>query len=226
VKHDEIWHLLPWFVNGRLLTESQAEVDAHLRTCLNCRAEVKLQMQIRDATGHEKSRDSSAEEGFDRLWARIAKHESLPVAGPATCGREKLSARAWRTPQRPAQSPVLRWLIAAVIVEAVGLVTLAAMRTHAVPVSAPALYQTLSSAAPEVRAGSIRAVFSGDLALHDLQSLLSRAQLRIVDGPTDAGVYTLASDDTHRVESTLADLRRNAAVRFAEPIGDAGASSP
>jgi len=218
--------MLPWFVNGRLLTESQAEVDSHLRTCLNCRAEVELQMQVRDATGREKSRDSSAQEGFDRLWARIAKHESLPVAEPAASRREKLSARASRAPKRPAQSPVLRWLIAAVILEGVGLVTLAALRPHALPVSAPALYQTLSSAAPVVHAGSIRAVFSGDLALHDLQSLLSRAQLRIVDGPTEAGVYTLASDDTHRIESTLADLRRNAAVRFAEPIGDAGTSRP
>jgi hypothetical protein len=63
-------------------------------------------------------------------------------------------------------------------------------------------------------------VFNSEVTLRDLQSLLARLQLRIVDGPTEAGVYTLAIEDAHRsVDATLADLRGNMFVRFAEPIG-------
>ena len=62
----------------------------------------------------------------------------------------------------------------------------------------------------------IRAVFSPTITLVELQTILDEAQLRIVSGPTEAGVYSLASNSTCPVRESLALLRRHSAVRFAE----------
>jgi hypothetical protein len=50
----------------------------------------------------------------------------------------------------------------------------------------------------------------------ELQAILDEAQLRIVAGPTEAGVYSLARNSERSVNSSLALLRRHADVRFAE----------
>ena len=62
----------------------------------------------------------------------------------------------------------------------------------------------------------VRAVFSPSITLVELQSILDEAQLKIVSGPTEAGVYSLASKSTLPPRSSLALLRRHPVVRFAE----------
>ncbi|MEA3197038.1 MAG: hypothetical protein QOF32_1090, partial [Gammaproteobacteria bacterium] len=62
----------------------------------------------------------------------------------------------------------------------------------------------------------IRAVFSPTITLVELQAILDEAQLRIVSGPTEAGVYSLAANSSRPVISSLALLRGHTKVRFAE----------
>ena len=113
----------------------------------------------------------------------------------------------------------MRWLVAAVVLEGIGLATLSAM-TWSNTQGLSADYRTLSTPESPLSTGQIRAVFSPDLKLRELQGLLSTSKLSVVGGPTEAGVYTLALDDTGAsVDSALARLRGNASVRFAEPIG-------
>jgi hypothetical protein len=50
----------------------------------------------------------------------------------------------------------------------------------------------------------------------ELQAILDEAQLRIVSGPTEAGVYSLAANSDRPVTDSLSLLRRHASVRFAE----------
>jgi hypothetical protein len=50
----------------------------------------------------------------------------------------------------------------------------------------------------------------------ELQSILDDAQLRIISGPTEAGVYSLAATSERPVTVSLSQLRRHASVRFAE----------
>ena len=200
--HDDIWHQLPWFVNGRLRAEARDAVQLHLADCAHCRAEVEQQERVRAAIVREEPERASAQESFEQLWSRIS------AAAPPK-----------DAPRRTARRHLVRWLAAAVVIEAIGLGTLTLTDIPTLR-RAPPVYQTLSNPAPQHGAPSIRAVFVSEVTLRDLQSLLARLQLRIVDGPTEAGVYTLAVDDAHRsVEATLADLRGNMFVRFAEPIG-------
>ncbi len=60
-------------------------------------------------------------------------------------------------------------------------------------------YRTLSAQDRHcLRAGKSASVFAPDLKLAELQSLLSSSKLSVVGGPTEAGVYTLALEDSER----------------------------
>jgi hypothetical protein len=122
---------------------------------------------------------------------------------------------------------MLKWLVAAVVVEGIGLVALGAMTWNgSAALSASADYRTLSTPAAQLAGGQIRAVFASELSLGNLQALLSGSRLSVIGGPTEAGVFTLALDDeTGSVDAALAGLRRNPAVRFAEPIDKPHTSS-
>ncbi len=77
-------------------------------------------------------------------------------------------------------------------------------------------YRTVTTSAAHAPGEVIRAVFSSNVTLEDLQSILDDARLRIVAGPTEAGVYSLARTSLRPVSVSLSLLREHAAVRFAE----------
>jgi len=62
----------------------------------------------------------------------------------------------------------------------------------------------------------IRAVFAPTITLVEMQAILEESGLRIISGPTEAGVYSLAAKSSRPVRSSLALLRRHPTVRFAE----------
>ncbi len=228
--HDDAWHALPFFVNGTLRGSTRADLDAHLALCAECRTEVAMQARVRDALVLEDERQETAQSSFDQLWERITDHHSVvegamgtgagAAADTGRGGGAVTVAPAAATARRRPASGMLKWLVAAVVVEGIGLVTLGAMTWNgSAGLSPNADYRTLSTPAAALAGGQIRAVFASDLALGNLQALLSISRLSIVGGPTEAGVYTLAlGDENGSVDAALTGLRQSAAVRFAEPI--------
>ena len=80
----------------------------------------------------------------------------------------------------------------------------------------PPDYYTVTTAAQRPPGEAIRAVFAPTITLDELQSILALSHLKIVAGPTEAGVYSLAPTSTLPVTSSLTILRRHHSVRFAE----------
>lgn len=136
----------------------------------------------------------------------------------------------WRGPT------AVRWLTAAVVFEALALgigawswrsaglegaaaepapARGAAVRQGAAP------YRTLATPAPRYGAGArVRVVFRSGLSLDQLQRLLQSVGAHIVDGPTDARVFTLgfAEPLSHGVlDARVAKLRADPDVLLAEP---------
>jgi hypothetical protein len=210
MKHDDVWHVLPFYVNGTLRGQARNDAEAHLASCAECRAELVTQTHVRDSIMREDGRQESAQASFEQLWDRILEDQAVAQAH---------SANASTTLRPRARSGnVMKWLVAAVIVEGIGLATLSAMSLNRSPSVSPD-YRTLSSQEAPLPAGQIRAVFSPELRLADLQGLLSSSKLSVVGGPSEAGVYTLALEDANAsVDNALAHLRGSASVRFAEPI--------
>jgi RNA polymerase sigma-70 factor (ECF subfamily) len=113
---------------------------------------------------------------------------------------------------------------AALAVLAIGLsIWGAASWMHGGATLSDAPYRTVTLPAPVMEGAVIRAVFAPSLALKERSALLDRAGLKIVAGPTEAGVYSLAPvsiADSARLESALRQLRAHPGVSFAEPIAE------
>ena len=183
-------------------------VEQHLADCGDCREEHAFQMRLHTAMSGvpraEPGADSAAAASLQRLWQRIDGEDAPPVV------------------RRRAGGLFARGLLAAVLIEAVGIAALSsALWTRDSPRSAAPLYQTLSAPVEGAARPTIRAVLAPTLTLGELQALLEQAQLQIVAGPGDAGVYSLAPLSARAAVATqpaLAQLRSHAGVRFAEPV--------
>jgi hypothetical protein len=208
--HQEISALLPWYVNGSIGEQERQRVDAHLIACADCRGDLVQERRIYAGMTAETAVEYMPAASLKRLQARLdGALGGAPENVPA-------DLRAVRKPGR--RSMAWQGLMAAsVAVMAVAISLLAAdrwmqLRAHA---SEP-VYYTVTSPAAHAQGEVIRAVFSPTITLVELQAILDAAQLRIIAGPTEAGVYSLAANSHRPVTSSLALLRGNPQVRFAE----------
>lgn len=216
----EAARLLPWYVNGTLSTEDVTRVEAHLRTCTTCSADVERQTKLQSLVRTPASVEYSPSAGLRKLMTRIDEFErEYPAAQP-----EVLAGRQ----RRPTPTRTVRWLAAAVVIQAIGLATIGASRFWPASGSGDApLYHTLTSApALPANAPRIRIVFEPSMTLSQLRDLLWAHRLTIVSGPSESGIYTLAlpsqGDDIER--AVLSGLRADSHVRFAEPISSSAAA--
>ena len=202
-EHDEVALLLPWHVNGTLSDAANARVEAHLAQCDVCTRDVSRERLIR---GRMQAIDTPVEylptASLHRFNARLDAAESTAAAARG----EPRSDRA-----------VLRTLAASVAAAACALGGWFAGRSEGPSgFFSSSTYRTVTTASARTPHEIIRAVFAPQVTLGDLQALLAQAELKIVAGPTEAGVYSLAATSSRPVDASLAILRRQAAVRFAE----------
>lgn len=209
--HREIWEMLPWALNGSASDAETQAVHEHLRQCADCRQAWEFEQRLHDALSRPQAMASDADESWLRLSARIDGAQSTP-----------LSARL-----RPSATNQVRWLAAAVIVEALALGVIVTSSWANRPERATVgVYQTLSRPEPARPLPTIRAVLAPEMTLDEFRRLLAETHLQVVAGPGDAGVWSLAPADDASVavtESALRELRGSAQVRFAEPINAAAA---
>jgi hypothetical protein len=209
--HEKIWDLIPWFVNGRLGMEDAAAVEAHLSACASCRDECELQARIHDAIRDESSVAFATEGSYRKLADRL--ESTGAVAGGGTRSRR-----------------VVMWMAAALAVESVALVAWGAWGWFG-PRAPEARYVTLSSdgsaVAPVSRGTLVRVVFAQAVALSDVENLLRATEARVIDGPTERGVYTIEMKGKDALSADrLRALRGSELVRFAEPVMVGASGAP
>ncbi|HEV2442150.1 MAG TPA: zf-HC2 domain-containing protein [Steroidobacteraceae bacterium] len=208
--------LIPWLVSGSLPAGAEPELREHLATCPACREDYEEQQRVREAMRAEGPLVFAAESSFQKLLARLQN----PAAG-----REPLAAADELAPPEALYAvrrtpPVVRWLAAAVIVQAFAI-GLGAWMWHSP--KPDARYATLTSGSPSYDSRArVRVLFKTDLSVGALQTLLQGAGAHIIDGPADGNVYTLGfappPGSSAALEKRVAALRANPAVLFAEPV--------
>jgi hypothetical protein len=220
--HRHTIETIPWLVNGRVTDDERRELDEHLRACAECRTELALQQRVRTAVANDNARiDYAPGASLQKLWTRIGNPEQPEqIERPV----EKLPVARSR-----AMPNMMKWLVAAVFVEAIGIALLAtAFVRNDTPSSAvnaaPPTYRTVTTTELVPASAALRVVFAPNFSIGDINALLRDQHLEIVNGPTTAGVYTLATvaspAEVHgNLPNVLANLRANPGVRFAEPIG-------
>jgi hypothetical protein len=223
--HQSATGLIPWYVNGTLDGAEAAKLGAHLDVCAPCRSDYEAQLRLFEAMQPQSTLVFAAEPSFRKLMARIGSGED---AGELASARAAAAAPvpvpvpvASRTSRAP--SRVARWLVAAVVVEGLGLGYGGWVLHTYTPNAAPA-YVTLTAPQPSYHdSARVRIVFRSSLSVQELGTILHKADAHIIDGPTDSNVYTLgfagATVTAGAAERQLAALRANADVLFAEPLG-------
>ena len=209
--HRHAWDLIPWVVAGSASDAERQLVEEHAALCADCRDELSFHRSLQNGIAGAAVPPHSPEPALRRLWARI--DEAEPASRPLLA----LGARrvGWN-----------RLLAAAVVVQAIGLAALLGMLWER---PRPADYQTLSqSLARTAPAASIRLVPAASLQLGELQALLARAGLQVVESSGDGAILGLAPRPgaSTPVGETLLRLRAEPGVLLAEPILDATTPRP
>jgi hypothetical protein len=209
-EHQEISALIPWYVNDTIDDRQRKRLEAHLSQCAACRSGLQLERQVHETMTVDPDVEYMAAPSLKRLQSRLDALE--------THGDVPVSAKRVRR-----EMPWRSLMAASVAVIAVALGLFAVVRRPQAP-PYPQNYYTVTSAVPRAPGEVIRAVFAPTVTLVELQTILDESQLRIVAGPTEAGVYSLAANSGRPVMTSLEILRKHAAVRFAESTLPAAAS--
>jgi len=208
--HEEVSARLPWYVNGTLSELDRQKVDAHLSACADCSNDLARELYVYRSMTADTAVEYMPAASLKRLLTRLDG-----IAAPAAT--DAAADAGPKTMRRRHSIPWMGLMAASIAVMAVTVSLLTADRwLHSRPSGSQPNYYTVTTVLPRAPGEVIRAVFSPTITLDELQGILDEAQLRLVSGPTEAGVYSLAAKSNRPVSSSLALLRGHAMVRFAE----------
>ena len=234
--HRRTWEQMTWVVGGSADAATRDEVVRHLAGCERCRQEYDFQCRLRDAlqaepaaaTGHGQA-GHEADSALQGLWQRVDEqnaHDTAQAPAAAATAATAGAAMPAAAPQ-PAASPPgrrpaanapawTRWLVAAVVVQAVGLVLMSGPALR--PETAPG-YGTLSSAPTATPAAQLRVAPAPGMSLGEWQALLRSERLRVVDTSADGRYYGLATEGSGPADAgLLARLRADPRLLMVEPV--------
>jgi hypothetical protein len=219
MRHQDVWEVLPWFVNGSLEDRELAHVEGHLTVCEECRREASELRQFAGIMVGGGEDMVTPDEAFPELMSRIEE-----------AGRRE-SVR-WSRWSRPDGWPH-RFLVAfstgqflrpALVASFLVVVLLAVLLWRQSVLEPPATFRTLSSPVVEEAGGlRVRLVFGSDVDEGTMRALLLEVGGQIVGGPSPYGVYTveLPPQENPSVRDKLLEvIRARAEVEFLEPVAN------
>ena len=217
--HDEIWLLLPWYVNGSLQEFEREQVKAHVRVCLTCRRELAHQAMLAKHLEHTPRVEISSKPSFDRLMSRLQEEEAIKPSRVFPPSPKAIQSVNWKQAFMDWLAP--KHLTAAF---ATGLLAVAVVSLISnMPSSPTQTYHTVAepNSLDRFKPNDIRVVFAEQVSDREIRRLLDSAHGSIVDGPNPAGVYTvrISSDQGNpaALDQVLSQLRGDKIVIFAEP---------
>jgi hypothetical protein len=207
-EHVRAAELLPWLVNQRIEAGERAWLLAHLEKCERCSAALRAEQRICAAVNTQSTVEYAPQASFSRLWARIEADSSTEASAQYLPGR---------VAARPALRQVYGRAAAVLCVTAALGAVLWQLRG---PTTAPGIYRTVTSVGHPAPVNSINVIFSDAATIADMRTILGSAGLSVISGPSSAGVVTVGpgnTPDAFNLNASLATLRADPRVRFAEP---------
>lgn len=76
-EHQEVWNLLPWYVNHSLDPAEQDFVRKHVKTCVTCRIEINQQQQLFEKIHQPDLLQQVSQVSFAQLKKRMQEQSKL-----------------------------------------------------------------------------------------------------------------------------------------------------
>lgn len=212
LNHQDIYPLLPWYVNDSISGSERLIVNAHLERCLTCRVEVKQLKQLSNLVIRSNQDELSGHPAFARLKSQINQH-------PAT----KASVQQWLAQRilHIEHTMLKPGILTIATVSIVSLTWYAFNHQPTSNISQKPGYHTLSSQTADVTHSSdFRVVFRNNTRAPAVQQLLATINAEIVSGPSVKNSYRIRLNPgtrDHNQLSVLQHLRANPMVILAEP---------
>lgn len=215
--HQDVFLLLPWYVNKTLHGSELNLVKEHLKLCLTCKREIASLQKLSLIVNQPGPIDSAQQAAFAQLKNRLHKtnpsNPKLPAHASVIHDQHKRHKRPdlthWQLPRSAlamAAALVLSLFIPAYI-------TLDKLLSDD--------YRTLSDGGPAMtNSNEIHIVFSDDTSKQQINSLLASISGQILERPSQV-VYSVSFKQARAKEEIVdmvAQLRKNPQVIFAEPV--------
>ena len=197
--------LLPWLLNDTLPNDERSQVEAPLRSCAQCRAELAQQKQLQSHYSGAATAGPALD--IDAAFARLLPRlDDQPMRPP----RRSL----WRP-----REPVRWWQLGLAVQMGVILALSTALLLQFKPTTqseeSPA-YRGLAATVQRAT-GDALVVFDPNASETQMRATLQRVGARVVDGPTAAGAFVVRFDNAPTA-ATLAALRNDPAIVRVESL--------
>lgn len=213
-EHQEVWNLLPWYVNHSLDPAEQDFVRKHVKTCVTCRIEINQQQQLLEKIQQPDLLQQVSQASFAQLKKRMQE-------------QSKLSAFAEQAKPSQEQKIFSHQFLGFVKYTALAasLLLLAMPFMLNLPTDDPELkgdYRTLANPAEDKHKHNIiRIVFAEHLDAEQIKAILNGVSGHIIKGPSKNGIYEIQIGNRQinslEVNDAILQLRKNSLVVFAEP---------
>lgn len=195
---DELWELIPWYVNGSLPADEMEAVRQRMEDSPAFADEVRRQTTLAKEVATSDPFEAPTAASWDKLRAQIEAERS-PAAAP-------------QTPPRGNVVDISAWLgrLQGNLLPA-GLAVAAGLALVLLVLPTDDGFRTLTGGGAE--GASIRFQPAEGVAMAELDAILEARGLVRVSGPSEAGVYTAAP----KVDGAAADLESLSAALKAAP---------
>ncbi|MEJ8472463.1 zf-HC2 domain-containing protein [Roseibium algae] len=195
--HDDVWELIPWFVNGSLSEAEKDRVKQHMLTCTDCAAEVARQYSLAKKVMTEDPFDPPLARSWSKLRAQIKAEERADTP--------RIDVRRWFAGWQGgimfAGAGLAACLLAAVII---------------IPTDNND-FRTLTSGNQALQ-NAIKFQIKVDVSNEKLQGLLAEHGLTLAGGPSETGVYTVTAPNDVDLKTLSEELMIAPEVMFAAPV--------
>ena len=213
-EHQEVWDLLPWYINHSLDPAEQDFVRKHVKTCVTCRVEINQQQQLLEKIQQQDLLQQVSQVTFARLKKRMQEQSKLGAfAEQAKPSQE----------QKLFSHQFLGFVKYTALAASLLLLALPLMLNP--PTDDPELksdYRTLANPAEGKHKNNfIRIVFAEHLGAEQIKAILNGVSGHIIKVPSKNGIYEVQignrQTNSLEVNDAISQLRKNSLVVFAEP---------
>ena len=213
-EHQEVWDLLPWYINHSLDPAEQDFVRKHVKTCVTCRVEITQQQQLLEKIQQPDLLQQVSQVSFAQLKKRMNEQSKLSVLAEQVKPEREQKNFSQQFPSFVKYTAL-----------AASLLLLAMPFMLNIPTDDSELkgdYRTLANPAEnEHKNNFIRIVFAEHIGKEQIKAILNGVSGHIIEGPSKNGIYDVQignrKTNSLEVDDAISQLRKNSLVVFAAP---------